>query len=73
MARGQLDLILRQLRNVLISKVAEHWADADLMARFVERRDEAAFTVLVRRQGRLVLNVCRHVLQREADADDSGG
>lgn len=40
MAHGQLDLVLRRLRNVLIGKDAEHLSDGDLVQRFVDRRDE---------------------------------
>src|SRR5262245_58717801 len=71
MARGQLDIVLRHLRNVVVTKSVEHWTDAELVARFVERLDEATFAVLVRRHGGLVLNVCRHVLRSEMDADDA--
>jgi len=71
MARGQLDAVLQHLRKVFVAKNAEQCSDANLVERFVERRDDAAFTALVRRHGGLVLNVCRRVLQREADAEDA--
>src|SRR5439155_8563065 len=45
--------------------------DAELVGRFVERRDEAAFTALVRRYGAVVLGVCRRVLRHEQDAEDA--
>ena len=56
---------------MLLTESASHLTDADLVHRFIERRDETAFTVLVRRHGELVLKVCRRVLGREADAEDA--
>jgi WD40 repeat protein/DNA-directed RNA polymerase specialized sigma24 family protein len=43
-------------------------ADAELLRRWVERRDEDAFAALVSRHGRMVLGVCRRVLSRKAAA-----
>jgi len=71
MARGQLESVLRELRTTLVAKSAEHYADAELLDRFALGQDDIAFTVLVKRYGRLVLNVCRHVLRVEADAEDA--
>lgn len=65
------DTVLDQLRVLLGVKGCEHVADAELLRRVVERRDEAAFTVLLRRHGGRVLSVCRHVLHREVDAEDA--
>lgn len=46
-------------------------SDADLIGRYVRRRDEAAFAAVVRRHGRMVLGVCRRMLGCAADADDA--
>jgi RNA polymerase sigma factor (sigma-70 family) len=45
--------------------------DADLLARFALDRDEAAFELLLRRHGPMVLGVCRRVLADPNDADDA--
>jgi RNA polymerase sigma factor (sigma-70 family) len=45
--------------------------DAELLGRFVDRRDAAGFEALVRRHGPMVLGVCRRLLRNDADADDA--
>jgi RNA polymerase sigma factor (sigma-70 family) len=50
---------------------ADNLTDEVLLERYMSRREEAAFAVLVRRYGPLVLSVCRRVLQHEQDAEDA--
>ena len=46
-------------------------SDGQLLERFVERRDAAAFDVIVERYGPLVWGVCRRVLRHHHDAEDA--
>jgi RNA polymerase sigma factor (sigma-70 family) len=45
--------------------------DGELLGRFAQRHEEAAFASLLRRHGPMVLSVCRRVLHRIHDAEDA--
>jgi RNA polymerase sigma factor (sigma-70 family) len=58
-----------------MSEVIQHLrgkvlTDAELLADYISRRDEAAFAVLVRRHGPMVWGVCRRLLSHH-DAEDA--
>jgi RNA polymerase sigma factor (sigma-70 family) len=69
MATGRLNAVLQQLRRLTPAAEADR-TDAELLERFRERREEAAFAALVQRHGPMVLGVCRRVLQNPDDAED---
>ncbi len=63
--------VRRYLRRLALPAAEKQGSDAELLARFVARRDEAAFTALVTRHGPLVQRVCRRVLSDSSAADDA--
>jgi RNA polymerase sigma factor (sigma-70 family) len=62
--------ILRSLRQCF-GAANEGLADRELLARFVQRRDEAAFELLVWRHAEMVLNVCRQILRDQTAVEDA--
>jgi RNA polymerase sigma factor (sigma-70 family) len=54
-----------------LARTHEQQSDGQLLGRFAELHEEAAFTTLLRRHGRLVWSVCRNILQHEQDAEDA--
>jgi RNA polymerase sigma factor (sigma-70 family) len=71
MARTASSPILQLIRCARRDPWAEGSADQVLLRRFVDERDEAAFEALLRRHGAMVLDVCRGVLDNEADVEDA--
>jgi RNA polymerase sigma factor (sigma-70 family) len=71
MESGQTGKLLRHLRQVLQPQAARECDDGELLGRFASVRDEAAFTALMLKHGRLVWRVCRRVLDHEHDAEDA--
>ena len=73
MAGSPSDRVLRQVHRLFNFGAVGTMSDAQLLDRFVSRRDEAAeaaFEELVIRHGPMVLRVCRSVLH---DAARCGG
>jgi RNA polymerase sigma factor (sigma-70 family) len=71
MSQTQTGPLLQHLDDLLDAHTARQRTDRELLQRFAGDRDEAAFTALVQRHGRLVLGVCRRVLRHEQDAEDA--
>jgi RNA polymerase sigma factor (sigma-70 family) len=66
-----LEIVLDYLKTIGAAAEMHHWPDAVLLERFVHRRDEAAFAMLLHRHGPMVLGVCRRVLGDVHDAEDA--
>ncbi len=63
--------VLDYLRRIRTSAQVRRTPDAELLARFVKSRDEAAFAALVQRHGPMVLRLCVRMLGDSADAEDA--
>ena len=71
MHNGQLKGVLRHIRNMVGAGQTRDLSDPDLIDRFVQDRDEAAFAAILERHGPLVLGVCRRSLRSEHHAEDA--
>jgi RNA polymerase sigma factor (sigma-70 family) len=70
MANAKLGMALQHVRDLADARVAGQAFDGQLLERFANRRDEAAFATLLRRHGPMVLGVCRRILGHAQDAED---
>jgi RNA polymerase sigma factor (sigma-70 family) len=71
MARAQAEIILQHLHKVLLARGEERLSDRELLGRFAQQRDQAAFAALVRRHGPMVFSVCQRILHNSHDAEDT--
>ncbi len=65
------DRHLAHVAHYLNRQAAADATDAELLTRFLRRRDEAAFAALVDRHGGMVHGVCRRLLGHTQDAEDA--
>ncbi|HTU91788.1 MAG TPA: sigma-70 family RNA polymerase sigma factor [Gemmataceae bacterium] len=70
MADAPLHDVLHYLAGISAAPSLADATDGDLLERFASQRDQAAFAVLLRRHGPMVLNVCRRLLGQAEDAED---
>jgi RNA polymerase sigma factor (sigma-70 family) len=71
MASQELSSVVQHLRRIVLTRDTESKTDAELLDRFLTRREETAFAALLRRHGPMVLGVCRRVLRDPHDAEDA--
>ena len=70
MAERSTTLLKRYIRTAAGGELAAY-CDRDLLRRFADAGDQAAFATLFRRHANMVLGVCRRVLPGEQDAEDA--
>jgi RNA polymerase sigma factor (sigma-70 family) len=70
MRTSPTDSLIDHLRRAVLLPDGVGLGDGELLERFIERHDEAAFAVLVNRHGPMVWGVCRRLLH-EHDAEDA--
>jgi RNA polymerase sigma factor (sigma-70 family) len=68
---GGIQAVLRHLRTLAAARTAAALSDGELLGRFAERHDEAAFAALLERHGPMVLRLCRRILGHPQDAEDA--
>jgi hypothetical protein len=71
MATSTLNPVIDQLRRAVLLPDGAGLTDGQLLESFISQKDEAAFEVLVRRHGPMVLGVCRRILRDHHDAEDA--
>ena len=71
MAASHAGAILDHIRSFAETHAVRSLSDGQLLERFTVQRDGEAFASLMRRHGRLVWTVCRHILPSEHDAEDA--
>ncbi len=70
MSTASLSAVVQYVRR-LGERDLRGLTDRQLLDRFTEQRNEAAFAELVRRHGPAVLSACKRVLSNEHDAEDA--
>jgi RNA polymerase sigma factor (sigma-70 family) len=70
MANAPLAQIVGHLRRTTSAQSLDDLSDAQLLANYRQKQDEAAFAEIVRRHGRLITAACHQLLDDQADVDD---
>jgi RNA polymerase sigma factor (sigma-70 family) len=70
-ATAQMNTVIRHLRRAVLMQDGADRMDGELLASFIDEKDEAAFEALVRRHGPMVLSVCHRIVRNHHDAEDA--
>jgi RNA polymerase sigma factor (sigma-70 family) len=71
MGNSQLQSVVEHIRNLAAPELTNDRTDQELLRDFSSRRDQAAFTILVKRHASMVLGICHRVLNHAQDAEDA--
>ena len=71
MANASFARVLNHVRELVAAHQTGTASDRDLLERFRNHREEAAFTLLAQRHGPMVLNTCRRILGDVQEAEDA--
>jgi RNA polymerase sigma factor (sigma-70 family) len=70
MSKATTGVLMRHIRRLVGGDLPEQGSDGDLLRRYADRHDEAAFAILVERHGPMVWKACRRALDNHHDAED---
>jgi RNA polymerase sigma factor (sigma-70 family) len=71
MATPTLGIFLQRLKQSMSAEALASRSDAELIEQFRAHRDDAAFRAILDRHGPMVFQVCRRVLDSQADIEDA--
>src|SRR5215472_1230906 len=70
MATRQFNSVLQHIRQLAEGREASPWTDQQLLDRFISKKEEAAFSGLIRRHGPMVMALGWRILRDRGDAED---
>src|SRR5262245_50975182 len=71
MRRSGVDKAVEHIRKLAAAQQLAGLSDRELLECYLAGKEEAAFTVIVKRHGPMVLGVCRRLLHNVQDAEDA--